>query len=548
MIPQFDHSQVNSKLSKDILASAFTLMLLGTVAVYFFLTQGFHDSDIIKFGVVAGIILLQVLSHFIPKVKDLKTFNSGGVGALLVYNIACALLFLWFIPLYSPFVMIWMPVMFITIYYRGLVGFFISIFALITMVIVVSINTGVPNVPYAQYYPYITIILGIAYGGIIQRISSIDNQVRTAFEKVSNKVELDREQLSSLINNMTDAVLAVDQEGNVLFHNSAVLALLGQGGSLEGKRLADFMPLFDSADHAVDLLGLAHKENRDLRPSGLHFNSANHEKIELYIDIAPIRSNFNQQQKQGFIVLLRDITKEKTLDQQRDEFIAVTSHELRTPIATAEGNVSFVLHSKLIGQMDLALRHRLELAHKNIIFLGDLVNDLDLLTKAESRALPLESNPIDSGTILRQLEAEFQKDAAEKNLQLSVTVAPDLPKINSSPGYTYDILKNLVSNAIKYTERGSISVQAAKGDGETIRFSVVDTGMGIGQSDRARLFHKFYRSEDYRTRQTRGTGLGLYTSLKLAEHLHGKLWFESEINRGSTFYLQLPSISLTKQP
>ncbi len=543
MIPQFDLRQVNSKLSRDILANVYTLMLVGTVAVYFFLTQGFHDSDFVKFGIVVAIITLQVLSHFIPKLKDLKTFNSGGAGALLIYNIAVGLLFLWFIPLYSPFVIIWMPVMFITIYYRGIVGFFISLFSLTTMVIVVSMNNGLPDVPYAHYYPYLTVILGAAYGGIIQRISAIDNEVRAAFEKVSNKVELDREQLSSLINNMTDAVLAVDQNGSVLFHNSAVLALVGQGGSLEGKQLTDFMPLFDQTDHPVDLLGLARKENHDLRPNGLHLISAKHEKIELYIDIAPTRSSFNQQQQQGFIVLVRDITKEKTLDQQRDEFIAVTSHELRTPIATAEGNVSFVLHSKLIGQLDLALRHRLELAHKNIIFLGDLVNDLDLLTKAESRALAVESKPVDSGTILRQLEAEYQKEAAEKNLQFSVSMAPNLPPINSSPTYTYEILKNLVSNAIKYTERGSISVQAAKGDGETVRFSVIDTGMGIGQSDRARLFHKFYRSEDYRTRQTRGTGLGLYTALKLAEHLGGKLWFDSEISRGSTFYLQLPSLS-----
>jgi signal transduction histidine kinase len=106
-----------------------------------------------------------------------------------------------------------------------------------------------------------------------------------------------------------------------------------------------------------------------------------------------------------------------------------------------------------------------------------------------------------------------------------------------------EILENFVANAVKYTEEGGITVQAEPSAGGGIVFSVKDTGIGISASDQRQLFTKFYRSEDYRTRKTGGTGLGLYLCLELAERLNAKVWCESVINHGSTFFLEVPPVS-----
>ena len=98
-----DTKQVNSKLSKDLWANVFTWLIIVTIGVYFYLTYSVHSSDILKFGIILLILMLQSISHFVPKLRDWDFLNSGGSGALIIYNVAIILLFLWFIPLYIPF-------------------------------------------------------------------------------------------------------------------------------------------------------------------------------------------------------------------------------------------------------------------------------------------------------------------------------------------------------------------------------------------------------------------------------------------------------------
>ncbi len=190
--------------------------------------------------------------------------------------------------------------------------------------------------------------------------------------------------------------------------------------------------------------------------------------------------------------------------------------------------------------MPKASRERLEKPHEGIVYLANLPNQLITLSDAEKNRLEIISNPIDMKELLSEVESKYKADADKKKLDLKTKWATNLPTLNTSKIYLAEILDNLVSNAIKYTDKGSVTLNAESADGgRSIVVSVKDTGIGIGISDKPKLFGKFYRSEDFHTRQTGGAGLGLYMSSKLAAYLNAKLWFDSELGKGSTFYIKI---------
>ena len=141
--------------------------------------------------------------------------------------------------------------------------------------------------------------------------------------------------------------------------------------------------------------------------------------------------------------------------------------------------------------------------------------------------------------------SEFQKaytpEAQAKGLQLKISPDANVELLNSSRMYVNEILQNFITNAIKYTQKGSVTI-SAKQINNAIEFIVQDTGIGISRNDQAKIFNKFFRSEDYRTRQNNGTGLGLYVTLKLARLIHAEISVNSELNKGSVFTIKIPNL------
>jgi signal transduction histidine kinase len=140
--------------------------------------------------------------------------------------------------------------------------------------------------------------------------------------------------------------------------------------------------------------------------------------------------------------------------------------------------------------------------------------------------------------LINSLYNDYKDKAQQKGLELIVN-AGEVPKIYGSRLYTREILQNFITNAIKYTQHGSINL-TANSNGDSVDMSVSDSGIGISAEEQARLFSKFFRSEDSRVRETSGTGLGLYVTAKLAKLISGRLKVISEINKGSTFVLTVP--------
>jgi signal transduction histidine kinase len=269
--------------------------------------------------------------------------------------------------------------------------------------------------------------------------------------------------------------------------------------------------------------------------------------IDLYLSIVPVHQGYGAGGQQGYVLVLRDITREKSLDEERDEFISVTSHELRTPIAIAEGNIGnaqFVAQkSGDISQISKAL----EEAHNQILFLSDLVNDLSMFSRAEGNRLSLTVEAIDVPSLLEELAKSYKNQAEAKGLQLLAHPGEGLEEpLFSGRLYVREILQNFITNSLKYTEKGSITVGAV-GKLGGVSFTVADTGIGISHGDQKRVFDKFFRSEDYRTRKTNGTGLGLYVTAKLAKLLQADISLQSELNKGSTFIIFIPNLPMPSE-
>ncbi len=185
------------------------------------------------------------------------------------------------------------------------------------------------------------------------------------------------------------------------------------------------------------------------------------------------------------------------------------------------------------------LASSVEAAHDQVLYLAKMVNDLSTLSRAE-RGVGDSQETIDVDELMNAMHRQYRKEAEAKKLHLDLDLGPKLGTVDASRLYLEELLQNFITNAIKYTREGAITL-SAKRHKEGILFSVKDTGIGISRSDQAKVFEKFYRSEDYRIRETSGTGLGLYVSAKLAHKLHTKIELKSRLNHGSTFSFTLPA-------
>lgn len=351
----------------------------------------------------------------------------------------------------------------------------------------------------------------------------------------------ERHKLIALINSMADGVIATDQDKKATIYNGAALELLNLNVSLEGQELSKFLTLYDSQDKKVDIFKLAHKSRTSYATRDLVLKYADDDQINLYLSIAPVRVGYGQDSTLGYIILMRDITKEKSLEEERDEFISVVSHELRTPITVTEGSIS---NAQFVAKKEGAsksIESSLNEAHKSAVFLADMINDLSTLSRAERGKLQVEPESIDILALLESLRTDYDVQTKQKGLKLEVTKSDPIKPVNSAPLYVKEILQNFITNAIKYSEKGTIQLSAKHTD-KGVDVMVKDTGIGISKSDQKKLFDKFFRSEDFRTRKNNGTGLGLYVTMKLAHLIGAQISVKSKLNEGSEFTISIPNL------
>ncbi len=358
-------------------------------------------------------------------------------------------------------------------------------------------------------------------------------------EKYIDHSLINRDWLEALINSMIDSIIAVDKNFKVIHYNANTLSLLNRNTSILNKSIDSILNLYNSKDDKISVKDiLRHTKKPALIDDYILKFESDNSQLNLSISISPVYLGFGKEDG-GFLIILRDITKDKSLDQERDEFISVVSHELRNPIAIAEGNLSNIKYAlenhKDITNFNLALKK----SYDQIIFLSDLINGLTSLNRAEKNKIPETLDKINPQNLVDELMLEFNAKATDKKLELESQCSPNLEVITSSLLYVKEILQNFITNAIKYSDSGKIII-SAKSTKNLIKFSVTDNGIGIKQADQSKVFDKFYRAEDFHMTSTNGTGLGLYIAKKLADIICAEISLTSVLNHGSTFSLTLP--------
>jgi signal transduction histidine kinase len=232
--------------------------------------------------------------------------------------------------------------------------------------------------------------------------------------------------------------------------------------------------------------------------------------------------------------------KLRELAEMKEEFLALTTHDLRSPLTVISGVISFFTSGRL-GELSPEQKNMVSMMERNTQNLIELVNDLLDASKLESGTMRLDIATFDLRDVIKELhETMLLPLAKEKEIELVETFPEDLPFVRADRAKLRRILLNLLSNALKFTGKGGRVEVRADLETERVRVSVSDTGVGIAPEDVTRLFDKYEQTRSRATRGEKGTGLGLYITKQLVELHGGKIEVDSEIGKGSTFSFTLP--------
>lgn len=336
--------------------------------------------------------------------------------------------------------------------------------------------------------------------------------------------EIGRQRLSAILASTPDPVLVTDQQNRLLLANPASWRALGLGVEWEeGKPI-------DQIVSQKELLALLDGKTEDKRSDEIVL-------ADKRVYYATASSVFAEGRRVGRVCVLRDITYFKELDALKSEFVATVSHDLRSPLTLVRGYATML---EIVGELNDQQTGYVRNIINGVESMGRLVNNLLDLGRIET-GVGLKLEMVSVQDIVERVINTLQIQAAQRRIQLtSGTSQPSVPLIEADPALLQQALQNLVDNAIKYTEPGGkVQVNTEVRQNRMV-FIVSDNGIGIPPLDQPRVFERFYRGAQTGTKRLRGTGLGLTIVKSIADWHGGDVWLESQLGRGSNFYLAIP--------
>lgn len=241
----------------------------------------------------------------------------------------------------------------------------------------------------------------------------------------------------------------------------------------------------------------------------------------------------------GGIVVVRDVSRLRKLEEMRREFVANVSHELRTPLSIFQGHLELLLEQEEYPAEEV--RNTMRIMRKHSQRLNALVEDLLTLTRLESRRDPLKREPLVLGDFVRDAVAEWQPRVAGKKINLRGEVAPETAPLMADSFRLRQVLDNLLDNALKYTPPGGTIQVCARPDETRTQLRVEDSGAGIPPADLPHIFERFYRADKARSRELGGTGLGLSIVKHIVQAHGGTVTAESTYGKGTAITLSFPA-------
>lgn len=374
---------------------------------------------------------------------------------------------------------------------------------------------------------------------------------------------LNNEKLKSeiILNSIDDGVILLDKEHTIQLFNPAAGRITGwDPKEAVGINYKSVLQLQDDKGQAYEEnetpVFKAFSDKEVTRDSHANLLTKANAVKSLDITVTPLIDQNGQ--VLGAAGVFRDVSEQRKEEAQRADFISTASHEMRTPVAAIEGYLALALNDK-VSKIDDKARGFLDKAHDSTKHLGKLFQDLLTSAKAEDGRLTSHPSVLEVGQFLTNLTDALKFSAQTKGLGVEFvlgaqgsiidasntgTVKP-LYYVHVDPDRLREVITNIFDNAVKYTETGKVSI-GLTGDNSVVQIRVQDTGPGIPSEDIPHLFQKFYRVDNSATRTIGGTGLGLFICRKIIEMYHGRIWLESTVGTGSTFYINLPRLSTAR--
>ena len=349
-------------------------------------------------------------------------------------------------------------------------------------------------------------------------------------EKAKNMIEAERNKTLAIIENLTEGLLVFDKKQNLLLLNPQTTSLLKiKKENIIGKNLSELkkIPFFR-------LLSELMKENsQTVCKKEIEINK----NTFISLSSAPI---FLKGENIGTLVLLRDVTREKAIERMKTEFVSISAHQLRTPLSAIKWILKTILDGDL-GPLSKMQKEYLEKAYASNERMISLIHDLLNVTRIEEGRFLYKLEPVNLVEIVESIVRAFKKEIDEKKLKVTFIKSAHFPLMKLDKEKISIAIQNLIENAIRYTpEKGKILISLKKKDNQ-IEFFVKDTGIGIPKDQQERIFSKFFRAKNAIKIEPNGSGLGLFVTKKVIEAHGGKIWFQSEEGKGSTFYFTLPA-------
>jgi two-component system phosphate regulon sensor histidine kinase PhoR len=369
--------------------------------------------------------------------------------------------------------------------------------------------------------------------GLVQQMAAAVRNARLqkeqrrleAAEVAARAVAAEREQAANVLDAVGDGIFLVDREGIVRLWNRAAALVTGLDSDVvSGQSVTEVFPEWGAL---VERIPVA-EHGAAARGATLPARVA---ARDLWLSFVAVRS------ADGIVYAFRDLTGERRLEDEKSDFIATISHELRTPMAAVYGAAQTLLSrdSELTAPQK---REMLEMVTTQAARLGQITEAVLLATQLDRGTLSVEREAVDLGELARST-VEAMRPQLPDAAEVDVDVAPEVGVATGARDRIQQVLVNLLDNAVKYGGEGPVSVRVEPANG-VVRILVADSGPGIPFAEQQRIFEKFYRSGPELTRAQGGTGLGLYISRELVQRMGGRLDVRSTPGSGATFVVELP--------
>ncbi|MGC9357320.1 MAG: ATP-binding protein, partial [Anaerolineae bacterium] len=339
-----------------------------------------------------------------------------------------------------------------------------------------------------------------------------------------------RQRLAAILASTTDAILVTDAELRVLLINPAAERVLGLDETAYGRPIT----ALELPEPLVETLMRSLEEEQGILPA---VEVPLLDGRTFYASIAPIMTG-QRQRTGGRVMVMRDITHFKELDEMKSDFVATVSHDLRAPLTFIRGYATMLA---MVGDLNDKQQEYLDRILEGIEQMSSLIGDLLNLRRIEA-GVGIKRDPCPLGVILVEAVDTMRARATTKAIHLQLEPADGAPVVTGDRTLLRQAFGNLVDNAIKYTPTGgevSVGLRVNHKDEEVV-VHIADTGIGIAPEDQVRLFEKFHRIKRRETSNISGTGLGLALVKSIVERHKGRVWVESDLDVGSTFYVALP--------